>query len=173
LLARLGWALLQAGDLSRAEIAYSRALDLARRLSNRPVIFLALAGRAVLQRLDGRNAVAVEAATDALELYLAGEPRRLANRVDPRADLLAGAAMCCTELGILAIDAGETDHGLRLLGQAERLRRDAGTPVPRFQSADLDRALETASALLGPHAFQAAFDSGLDGQLGQGVTLTP
>ena len=104
LLARLGWALLQDGDSARAEVAYNRALDLARRLSNTPVVFLALAGRAVLHRLDGRNATAAEAATEALELYLAGEPRRLANRVDPRADLLAGAAVCCTELGILAVE---------------------------------------------------------------------
>ena len=53
LLARLGWALLQDGDTGRAEVAYDRALDLARRLSNTPVIFLALAGRAVLQRTAG------------------------------------------------------------------------------------------------------------------------
>ena len=122
LLARLGWALLQDGDSARAEVAYDRALDLARRLSNTPAIFLALAGRAVLHRLDGRNASAAEAAIEALELYLAGEPRRLANRVDPRADLLAAAAVCCTELGILAVEAGEAEHAVQLLGQADRLR---------------------------------------------------
>jgi predicted ATPase/DNA-binding SARP family transcriptional activator len=173
LLARLGWALLQDGDTTRAEIAYNRALDLARRLSNTPVVFLALAGRAVLHRLDGRNATAVEAATEALELYLAGEPRRLANRVDPRADLLAGAAVCCTELGILAVDAGNAEHAVRLLGHAERLRSDAGVAVPKFQCDGLDRALETASALLDPERFQAAFDFGQHGQLGQSVTFKP
>ena len=173
LLARLGWALLQDGDQARAEVAYDRALDVARRLSNTPVMFLALAGGAVLHRLDGRNATAAEAATEALELYLAGEPRRLANRVDPRADLLAGAAVCCTELGIIAIDGQSAEHAARLLGHAERLRRDAGAPVPRFESNDLDRALEAASKLLGPEAFQAAFDLGQQGQLGQSVTFKP
>jgi predicted ATPase/DNA-binding SARP family transcriptional activator len=173
LLARLGWALLQDGDTGRAEIAYNRALDLARRLSNTPVTFLALAGRAVLHRLDGRNATAAEAATEALELYLAGEPRRLANRVDPRADLLAGAAVCCTELGILAVEAGNGEHAVRLLGHAERLRSDVGAPVPKFQCDGLDRAVETASALLDPETFQAAFDIGQHGQLGQSVTFKP
>ena len=48
LLARLGWALLHDGDTARAEIAYQRALDLARPLGNRPVVFLALSGLAVL-----------------------------------------------------------------------------------------------------------------------------
>ena len=173
LLARLGWALLQDGDQTRAELAYNRALDSARRLSNTPVIFLALTGRAVVHRLDGRNATAADAATEALGLYLAGEPRRLANRVDPRADLLAGAAVCCTELGILAAAACNAEHAARVLGHAERLRSDAGVPVPRFQCTDLDRALEAASALLGPEAFQAAFELGRHGQLGHSVLFTP
>ncbi len=171
--ARLGWALLQVGDRERAEIAYNRALDLARRLSNTPVVFLALAGRAVLQRLAGRNATAADAATEALELYLAGEPRRLANRVDPRADLLAGAAVCCTELGILAVDAGEAASAVRLLGHANRLRGDAGVSVPEFQRDALDRALAAASAVLEPETFRSAFDEGQHGQLGQSVLFKP
>ncbi|MEY2554377.1 MAG: hypothetical protein QOC57_2237, partial [Ilumatobacteraceae bacterium] len=185
LLARLGWALLQDGDVARAEVAYDRALDLARRLSNTPVIFIALAGRAVLHRLDGRNASAAAAATEALELYLAGEPRRLANRVDPRADLLAGAAVCCTELGILGLialnpgnagNAGNADnaeHAVRLLGHAERLRSEAGVAVPKFQCDGLERALESASAELSPETVRAALDFGQQGRLGHSVTLTP
>jgi predicted ATPase/DNA-binding SARP family transcriptional activator len=173
LLARLGWALLQDGDVARAELAYNRALDLGRRLNNTPVIFLALTGRAVVHRLDGRNDTAAEAAVEALERYLAGEPRRLANRVDPRADLLAGAAVCCTELGILAVETGNAEHAARLLGHAERLRGDAGVTVPKFQCDGLDRAREAASALLGPEAFAAAFAVGQHGQLGQSVTFIP
>ncbi|MEY2400781.1 MAG: hypothetical protein QOJ08_892, partial [Ilumatobacteraceae bacterium] len=171
LLARLGWALLQDGDTVRAEVAYNRALDLARRLSNTPVAFLALTGRAVLHRLDGRIESAAEAAHEALDLYLAGEPRRLANRVDPRADLLGGAAVCCTELAILAVEAGDAERSARLLGHADRLRSDVGVPVPKFQCSDLDRAREAASALLGPEAFEAAFDLGKHGQLGQDVAF--
>ncbi|HEX3089122.1 MAG TPA: BTAD domain-containing putative transcriptional regulator [Ilumatobacteraceae bacterium] len=167
--ARLGLALLQYGDIARAEVAYDRALDLARRLSNMSVVFLALAGRSVVHRLDGRNSSAAEAAIEALDLYLAGEPRRLANRVDPRADLLAGAAVCCTELGILAIEAGDVEHAVQLLGQAERLRSDAGVSVPGFECDGLERAVEVASSLLGPVAYQVAFDLGRAGQLGSSV----
>jgi predicted ATPase/DNA-binding SARP family transcriptional activator len=173
LLARLGWALLQAGDQARAEVAYNRALDVARRLSNTPIMFLALAGRAVLCRLKGRNASAADAAREALDLYLAGEPRRLANRIDPRADLLAGAAVCCTELGIVAAEGGQAEQAARLLGHAGRLRGDAGAPVPRFESDDLDRARAMAAALLGTEAFEAEFQRGQQGQLGQGVAFTP
>ena len=171
LLARLGWALLQDGDTARAELAYNRALDLARRLSNTPVAFLALTGRAVVHRLDGRIGSAAEAATEALDLYLAGEPRRLANRVDPRADLLGGAAACCTELGILAVESGDAEQAARLLGHADRLRTEVGVPVPKFQCNDLDRARQAASALLGAEAFEAAFDLGQHGQLGHSVAF--
>ena len=169
LLARLGWVLLQDGDARRAAVAYDRALDLARRLSNTPVIFLALAGRAVLQRMDGRHAKATDSAIQALDLYLAGEPRRLANRVDPRADVLAGAAVCCTELGVIAVDAGDAEHAVRLLGHAESLRTSASLAVPKFQCDGLERALARAAELLDPAEFQAAFDAGRTGRLGQSV----
>ena len=71
----------------------------------------------------------------------------------------------------MAVDAGDAEHAARLLGQAERLRSDVGVPVPKFQRDGLDRALETASALLGPEAFQAAFEFGQHGRLGHSVTL--
>ena len=53
-----------------------------------------------LRRADDRDDDAVAAAVEALELHLAGGPRRLANRVDPRADVLTAAAACCTVLGV-------------------------------------------------------------------------
>ena len=90
LLARLGWALLQDGDTARAELAYNRALDLARRLSNTPVAFLALTGRAVLHRLDGRNAHGGRGgdrsarAVPRRRATPAGEPRRSARRLARR-----------------------------------------------------------------------------------------
>ena len=59
------------------------------------------------------------------------------------------------------------------LGQAERLRSDVGAPVPKFQCHGLERALQTASELLGPEAFQAAFDLGQHGQLGASVAFKP
>ena len=142
-------------------------------MNNTPVIFLALAGRAVLQRSAGHAGTATAAATEALELYLAGEPRRLANRVDPRAAVLAGAAVCCTELGIIAVETGDAEHAVRLLGHAERLRSAAALAVPKFQCEGLESALARAVELLDPPASQVAFDAGLDGQLGQTVAFKP
>ena len=166
LLARLGWSLLHDGDTGRAAAVYQRALDLARRLGNAPVVFLALTGLAVLHRRDGRPGDAAAAASEALDLHLAGGPRRLANRVDPRADVLVGAAVCCAVLGCLAADAGRAEQAAQLLGQADTLRREAGAPVPPFLRDDLDRARETALAALGADAFAAAFEHGRHTHLG-------
>jgi hypothetical protein len=152
---------------------YTRALDIGRRLINTPVVFLALTGLAVLDRHHGRNDAAVAAATEALEVYLAGGPRRLANRIDPRADVLAGAAVCCTVLGSVAAERGDGEQSARLLGHADGLRSEAGAPVPRFQCDDLDRAREMAFVQLGPEAFRAEFELGRLGRLGQEVTFIP
>jgi hypothetical protein len=127
----------------------------------------------VLHRVDGRLDTAVEAATEALDLYLAGGPRLLANRVDPRADLLANAAVCCTELAIIAVERGSAEHAARLLGHADRLRRDAGVAIPGFQSDDLDRAVADTSRLLGADTFRAEFGEGQQGQLGRSVAFKP
>jgi hypothetical protein len=127
----------------------------------------------VLHRLHGRNGAAADAATEALDLYLAGGPRLLSNRVDARADVLAGAAVCCAVLAILAADEGDGEQSARLLGHAEGLRNDGGAPVPRFQCDELDRAGNAASTLLGPDAFRAAFELGRHGRLGQSVTFKP
>jgi predicted ATPase/DNA-binding SARP family transcriptional activator len=169
LLARLGWALLQEGHPERAEPTYERALDLARRLRNTPVIALALAGTAVLHRLHGRDDEAILAATEALDLSVAGAPRRLANRVDPQKDALAWAAVCCAVLGSIAMEQGAPERGAQLLGQADHLRRAAGAPVPTFRRDDRDRAMASAAAQLGQEAFDAAFERGRNGRLGHDV----
>lgn len=180
LLARLGWALLQDGAPERAEITYKRAFELARRLNNAPVVFLSLTGLAVLHRLDDRDADAVRAATEALEYYQAGGPRhrtggrrRLSNRVDALADVQTAAAACCGVLAGIAATADRGTETAQLLGHADRLRTDAGTPVPTLQRADLDRTREAAIALLGHDAFLAAFASGWQGQLGIDVVFSP
>ncbi len=173
LLARLGWALLQAGDAGGAERRYDRALDLARRLDYTAVVFLALTGHAALHRLHGRDAEAVSAAVEALELHLAGSPRRLANRIDARSDVLAGAAVCCAVLAGVAADEGRDERAAWLLGQATHLRDDAGTPVPVFQRDDLARSRAAALGRLGADAFAAAFAAGGRGVLGRDVSLRP
>ena len=172
LLARLGWALMRDGNTARAELMYHRALDLARRLNNASVLFLALAGLAALHRLNGRDGDAATAGTEALGLYLVGGPRRFANRVDPQADVLTTAAVCCTVLGSVAAERDNGEHAAQLLGHADRLRSDAGTSVPTFQRDDLDRARDAAVALLGHDAFLAAFERGQQGRLGREVAFT-
>jgi hypothetical protein len=47
-----------------------------------------------------------------------------------------------------------------LLGQADRLRSDAGADTPAFQHDDLERTREEAAAALGPAVFLAAFERG-------------
>lgn len=171
LLARLGWALLQEGEVGRSELMYRRALDLARRLSNTPVVFLALTGLAVLHRINGRDDEAVAAGTEALDLYLVGAPRRLANRIDPQKDSLAAAAVCCAVLGSIAADAAQGVQAALLLGHADGLRKAAGAPVPTFRRDDRDRSLAVIVSLLGEQAFTEAFERGRAGQLGQDVAF--
>jgi hypothetical protein len=150
---------------------YERALDLARRLSNTPVVFLALTGLAVLHRINGRNADAVAAGTEALDLYMLGAPRRLVNRVDPLKDALAAAAVCCAVLGSVAAEAGKGEEAAQLLGHADRLRRQAGAPVPTFRREDRDRSVAAAIEQLGQDGFTDAFERGARGQLGQDVVF--
>jgi len=173
LLARLGWALLQVGEVERAEVMYQRAHDLARRLSNTPVIFLALTGLAALHRAQGRPEASAAAAIEALDLYLEGAPRRLANRVDPEKDSLAAAAVCCAVLGSLAGDAGDAERSALLLGHADGLRRRAGAPVPSFRRSDRDRSVAAGVERLGPEGFDEAFERGKRGALGRDVPFRP
>jgi len=141
------------------------------------VLFLALAGMAVVHRLRGRNADAATAGTEALELYLAGGPRRFRNRIDPQRDMMTGASAACSVLGALAAEAADGDRAGRMLGFAERLREDGDVPVPSFQQDDVERARDAAVALLGGDGFAAAFDLGWRGDLGaagraKGTALT-
>jgi tetratricopeptide (TPR) repeat protein len=171
--ARLGWVLLHLGDLARAEAMYERALEGARRLRNAPVIFLALSGMAVLHRARARDGEAARAGTEALELYLAGGPRRFKNRVDHQNDLLTGAATCCSVLSALAAEAGDGERAARLVGHAERLWGDAGGPVPALLADDLARARSTTVAMLGNDGFLAAAELGRSGELGPDLAGSP
>jgi predicted ATPase/DNA-binding SARP family transcriptional activator len=132
LLARLGWALLHEGDLARAETTYQRALDGARRLRNAPVMFLALTGIAVLHHLHHRDDAAAAAATEALELYRAGDPRRFKNRIDTENELRVAAAACYLVLAAVATKRDEPEQAALLLERAEGLRVEAGAEVPTF-----------------------------------------
>jgi tetratricopeptide (TPR) repeat protein len=160
LLARLGWTLLHVGELERAERVSTRALDLGRRLNHTSAIFTALSVLAVLHGLQGRNDEAVVAATEALELHRAGSPRRLSNRIDPRADVATAAAACNVVLAGCAADAGHGEDAARLLGLAEALRAEADRPVPDFQAGHVADVQRAASSLVGSDTFRVAFGAG-------------
>ncbi|MEP6658849.1 MAG: BTAD domain-containing putative transcriptional regulator [Acidimicrobiales bacterium] len=169
LLARLGWALLHEGDVARAETIYARALDGARRLRNTPVVFLALTGTAVLHRRHHRDSAAAAAATEALELYRAGDPRRFKNRIDTKNELRVAAAACYVVLAAAAAESDDPEHAAVLLGRADRLRAEAGADGPAFQRDDLDEARRAAIAAIGADEFTALFERG---QLSE-VALSP
>jgi tetratricopeptide (TPR) repeat protein len=145
LFARLGWVLLQDGQLARAEAAYRRAVDSARRVQHTMVLFQALTGLGALHRLHGRDGDAAEAAIEALALYDAGGFRRFRNRIDPTTDLQATAAVGLTVLAAIAAEGDEPERAATLLDRAERLRADAGADVPAWQQGDLDRARTVGS----------------------------
>jgi tetratricopeptide (TPR) repeat protein len=158
--ARLGWLLLLEGQTERAEAAYRDALELGRWLRNDSVVFLALTGTAALHRLEGRIAPASAAATEALGIYHASDSHVFRNRIDEDSEWRAAAATCCEVLGIIAANAGEAEEAAKMLGHADRLRRDVEVPVPIFHRRDVMQAQDAASAALGHDAFIAAFDKG-------------
>jgi len=132
LFARLGWALLHEGEWARAEVNYDRALEAARRVRNEPVLLLALTGIAVVHRSHGRNQAAADAALEALELYRIGHSRRFRNRVDPKRDLPVAVAACQVVLAAIAAERDDPESAATRLGQAARLRSDAGAELPAF-----------------------------------------
>ena len=160
LLSRLGWVLLEDGQMTRAEEIYRQALVSGRRVQHAMVEFLSLTGVAALDRIHARNDEAAAAAGEAMDIYRAGGPRRFRNRVDHVADLHTAAAVCCVVLAATAAADGDPERAATLLGQAEGLRAHAGVEVPAFQHEDLEWARETAFAALGAAAFSAAFERG-------------
>jgi tetratricopeptide (TPR) repeat protein len=56
--------------------------------------------------------------------------------------------------------AGEHERAAELLGQAARIRTDAGRPLPPAERVDVDRVAAAARTALGELAFEAAFARG-------------
>jgi tetratricopeptide (TPR) repeat protein len=146
--ARLGWVLLHDGQLERAEAVYQRALDSARRVRHTMALFQAQAGLAALHRLHRRDDDAVAAATEALELHRADDFPKFRNRIDPKTDLQATAAVCCEVLAAIAAERDEPERAGRLLGDADRLRSESGVGVPAFLRDDVARTREAVVAAL-------------------------
>ncbi len=158
LFVRLGWALLHEGAVAGAEANYERALEGARRVLNEPVLLLALTGSAVIHRFHGRDDAAVDAATEAIEVYRLGHSRRFRNRVDPKRDLPVAVAACHVVLAAIAADRDDPGQAATRLGQATRLRLDAAAELPAFQQDEERRARMQAIAALGEAAFTAEYD---------------
>jgi predicted ATPase/DNA-binding SARP family transcriptional activator len=165
LLARLGWNLLLVGDTTAAATTYERALELARPLHNRPVIFHATSGLAALHLLAGRDGDATAAAQEALELHVAGGPRRLSNRVDPRADIVTAATTACAVLACTSSAAGRHQQAARLLGHVQRLRAEAAVRLPAPLTDDLQRTAARTCDCLGSEAFERELVAGERGEL--------
>ena len=144
LVTRLGWVLLHLGEVEAAERAYERALDDRRRLQHTQGTFVALAGLAVVRRLQGCDRAASDAAAEAYELHRAAGPLRFRNRIDPRKDLLVAAAAACTVLAALAAESGQSVQAAQLLDEAASLRQEAGAEVPPFLLDDVERSSAAA-----------------------------
>ena len=95
--------------VARAEEAYRRALDSARRVRHPTVSPLALAGMAAVHLLEGRSDDACAAATEGRDLYRAGTPRRFRHRIDLDDDLRVAAAVCCDVLAAISAEAGDPE----------------------------------------------------------------
>ncbi len=148
--ARLGWALLQDGQLERSEAVYGRALESARRVRHTMVLFQAQAGLAALHRIHGRSEQAAAAATEALEHHRTGGFPGFRNRIHPTWDLQVAAAVACTVLAAIHAERDEPEDAAALLAEADRLRAAADVEVPPFQQTDvaqlrrqLDRGVTT------------------------------
>ena len=156
---RLGWLRLLDGDVDAAEALYGEALEQARWLRHRMVLFPALVGWAAIQRIRGDNTAAADAAREALELHDTVGPRRFKNRIHAETEALVAAAVCSSVLGLVAGDAGDWEQAAARFGRAERLRLEAGALPPSFQSAELDEATSATRTAMGDAAFAAAFDT--------------
>jgi hypothetical protein len=148
------------GQRERAQAAYRDALELGRWLRNESVVFLALTGTAALRRLEGQLASATASATEALGIYHASDSHVFRNRIDENSEWRAAAATCCEVLGIIAADDNKQGEAAKLLGHADRLRREVGVPVPPFHCDDVMHAQDAARSSLGADAFIAAFEEG-------------
>jgi predicted ATPase/DNA-binding SARP family transcriptional activator len=166
LFARLGWALLHVGEIGRAELNFERAVESARRARSEPVLLLALTGMAVVHRAHGRNDAAVDAATEALDLYRLGHSRRFRSRVDPKRDLPVAAAACHVVLAAIAAERDDPEQTATRLGRAARLRAHAGAGLPGFQKDEEQQARTRAGDALGVDAFTSAYERAASGPEG-------
>jgi hypothetical protein len=144
--ARLGWVLLLDGQLGRAEEAYRRALDSARRVRHPTVSPLALAGMGAVHLLRGRFDDAHAAATEGRDLYRGGIPRRFRNRIDLDDDLRIAAAVCCEVLAAISAQRDDPDAAEAFLAEADDLLAGSGAGLPELLQEHVAHAVASARA---------------------------
>ena len=126
---------------ARAEAAYQRALDVGS--PGAPHDRSSSCPRRHGRRCTGSTAATTTRSRRPPRRWSSTGPadlRRFRNRVDPKTDLQAAAAVCCVVLAAIAAERDDPERAATLLGQAERLRADAGVEVPAFQHDDVDQA---------------------------------
>ena len=143
----LGMVARRQGRLDDAERHFRIMLDIHREEGFRSGVVFALAhlGFIAAARADTTTARALqrEALTGAREL---GDQRAVAFAVEGLADAEAAA--------------GEYEQAAELLGQAAKIRTDAGRPLPLAERVDVDRVAAAARTALDELAFEAAFARG-------------
>lgn len=131
------------GDLDGAEALLRPWLDWNRRLGVDSGAALVLAELGYVAELRGDPAAAQVLHREGLAAARrSGDPRALALALEGLAGVLPAA------------------RAASLLGTATALRASVGTPRPRAERTDTDRATARARAALGPKAFATAFTTG-------------
>ncbi|MFZ3498447.1 ATP-binding protein [Streptomyces sp. 5.8] len=142
------------GDLDGAETRLRPWLDWNRRLGVDSGAALVLAELGYVAELRGDPAAAESLHREGLAAARrSGDPRALALALEGLAGVLPPA------------------RAASLLGTATALRASAGTPRPRAERTDADRAAGRARAALGPEAFATAFTTGEALPLPEQLTL--
>ncbi|GAA2683146.1 MULTISPECIES: BTAD domain-containing putative transcriptional regulator [Actinosynnema] len=145
----LGLVHRRAGDLDAAEPHLRRWLEWCRKLGGDVGAALILAELGFIAELRGDAESALRLHEEGFAAARsAGDPRAVALALEG----LAGACAASGRAGVAAV----------LLGAAATLREDVGAVLPRAERGDVDRVSASASAALGPEAFQALLAEGRD-----------
>jgi hypothetical protein len=112
---------------------------------------LLLVARGYLADQIGDAGRALELQTEALRTAIGlSNPRNVAYALEGCAGALA-----------LAAEPVPVELGARLLGGADRLRRDSGGPMPAGERYDVDRAERRLRKAMGDAEYERAFDAGV------------
>jgi predicted ATPase/DNA-binding SARP family transcriptional activator len=69
-------------------------------------------------------------------------------------------ALALEGMGILLVARGDTIRGVELISAGLTTRQQAGAPLPSGERPDVDQALATAAAAMGPAALEPALEAG-------------